>query len=103
MLVLAYLGPLALIPFLLEKEDKEVQWHAKHGLVLLAAEIVLWIALFIVEGIGSAIFSPLGCAFVIINLGLSLALLVLHVACIVKAVQGDRLIIPQVSQYADRF
>ena len=40
-IVLAYLGPLALIPFLVEKEDQEVQWHAKHGLVLTGAAIVL--------------------------------------------------------------
>ncbi|MCB1057827.1 MAG: hypothetical protein KDD11_20190 [Acidobacteria bacterium] len=103
MLVLAYLGPLALVPFLLEKEDREVQWHAKHGLVLLAAEIVLWIGLIIVETIASSILGVLGCAFALINLGLALAILVLHIACIVKAVNGQRLIIPQVSQYADRF
>ena len=34
MLVLAYLGSLALIPLVVEKNDPEVQWHAKHGLVL---------------------------------------------------------------------
>ena len=32
MIVLAYFGLLALIPLLMEKEDAEVQWHAKHGL-----------------------------------------------------------------------
>ena len=36
MIVLAYLWLLALIPLLLEKQDAEVQWHAKHGLVLMA-------------------------------------------------------------------
>ena len=44
MIVLSYLGLLALIPLLVEKNDKEVQWHAKHGLVLLVAEIALFIA-----------------------------------------------------------
>ena len=34
MLVLSYLGLLALIPLVVEKNDKDVQWHAKHGLVL---------------------------------------------------------------------
>src|SRR5687768_9624613 len=41
MIVLSYLGILAVIPLVAEKEDREVQWHAKHGLVLLAAEIVI--------------------------------------------------------------
>ena len=34
-IVLSYLGLLALIPLLVERDDQEVQWHAKHGLVLL--------------------------------------------------------------------
>ncbi len=37
MIVLAYLWPLALVPLLIEKHDAEVQWHAKHGIVLMAA------------------------------------------------------------------
>lgn len=41
MIVLAYLWPLAIVPLLLEKDDADVQWHAKHGLVLLVAELVL--------------------------------------------------------------
>ncbi len=45
MLALAYLGPLAIIPLVTEKDDPEVQWHAKHGLVLFVAEIILWIVL----------------------------------------------------------
>jgi hypothetical protein len=49
MLVLSYLGLLALIPLLMEKDDREIQWHAKHGLVLLAAEFVVWICLMMVS------------------------------------------------------
>ena len=49
MIVLAYFGPLALIPLLVEKDDKEVQWHSKHGLVLFVAEIILWIVLTIIN------------------------------------------------------
>ncbi|MHC4711587.1 MAG: hypothetical protein ACYTA3_14595, partial [Planctomycetota bacterium] len=43
MIVLSYLWILALIPLLAEKDDAEVQWHAKHGVVHLAAEVILWI------------------------------------------------------------
>ena len=49
MIVLSYLWLLALVPLLTEKDDKEVQWHAKHGIVLMLAEIVFWIALTIVQ------------------------------------------------------
>ena len=38
MIILSYLWMLALIPLLVEKDDREVQWHAKHGIVLLVAE-----------------------------------------------------------------
>jgi hypothetical protein len=37
MIVVSYLWLLALIPLIVEKNDREVQWHAKHGLVLLVA------------------------------------------------------------------
>jgi uncharacterized membrane protein len=105
MLVLSYLGVLALIPFLVEKDDKEVQWHAKHGLVLFGAEVVLFIGLSIVfrilDGMTSGAASCLGgCGFMPI---LSLAIMVLHIVCIVKAVNGQRFKIPVLSDYADKF
>src|ERR1700738_3020232 len=43
MVVLSYLWILALIPLLTKKDDREIQWHAKNGLVLLGAEIAVWI------------------------------------------------------------
>ena len=49
MIVLAYLGPFALIPFLVEKTDAEVQWHSRHGLVLFGADIVISILLTIIS------------------------------------------------------
>src|SRR4030081_1140992 len=41
MIVLAYLWPLALVPLLLEKHDPDLQWHARHGLVLMLAELLV--------------------------------------------------------------
>ena len=61
MIVLAYLWLLALVPLLVEKNDPEVQWHAKHGLVLMAAEVILWIALGIVSTLLGVITAGLGC------------------------------------------
>ena len=44
MVVLAYLWLLAIVPLLVEEQDPEVRWHAKHGLVLFGAEFVGFIA-----------------------------------------------------------
>ena len=98
MIVLAYLWLLALIPLLVEKEDAEVQWHAKNGLVLTAAEFVLWIVLLILTMIPA-----LGCVFALMNLFVWIGILVLHIFAIVKGVNGGRLVIPVLSDYTSKF
>ncbi len=42
--VLAYLGPLVLIPYLVAKEDPFVKFHIKQGVVLLIISILTWSA-----------------------------------------------------------
>lgn len=101
MIVLSYLWILCLIPLLIEKEDREVQWHAKNGLALLVAEIALWIVVTIFGTIMATV--DLGCGGCIINSVLSLAFLVVRILCIVKGLNGQRFIIPGVSQFVDRF
>ncbi|HEV7667766.1 MAG TPA: DUF4870 domain-containing protein [Thermoanaerobaculia bacterium] len=99
MLVLSYLGLLAIIPLVVEKDDKEIQWHAKHGLVI----CVLWFIVCIAVGVLSVIpfFGHLaGCFFSVVA---PIGALILAVLCIMKAVNGQRFIIPGVSQYADKF
>jgi len=103
MLVLSYLWILALVPLLSEKDDKEVQWHAKHGLVLLGAEIVVWIVLNILFRVVVYATGGLGCLLVVLFPVLSLAFLALHIFCIIKAVNGQRLIIPGLSDLASKF
>ncbi|MGD9253016.1 MAG: hypothetical protein PVG92_03680, partial [Holophagae bacterium] len=78
MIVLSYLGLLALIPLLVEKDDKEVQWHAKHGLVLTVAEVVIIIGLMVVGGILGAVSGGLGCLIGLLWPVLMLAILVVH-------------------------
>ena len=96
MIVLSYLWLLALVPLLLEKEDTEVQWHAKHGLVLFGAEVVAFFALMILSGLTGG----LGCLLVPLA---QLGIIVLHVVCIAKGLQGERFLIPRLSEYADKF
>jgi uncharacterized membrane protein len=95
MIVLSYLWLLALIPLLVEKEDKEVQWHAKHGLVLTVAEFLLWVVIGIVTH-----FIPFaGCVLWMIWP----IILIFRIFLIIKASNGQRVLIPGVSQYADQF
>jgi uncharacterized membrane protein len=103
MIVLAYLWLLALIPLLVEKDDREVQWHAKHGLVLTVVEVVVMIALQVVVMILGAISGGLGCIFGLLFPLFMLAILVVHVMCIVKGINGGRFTLPGISEFADRF
>lgn len=103
MIVLSYLWLLALIPLLVEKEDREVQWHAKHGLVLTVVEVIVMIGLQVVVMILGAVSGGLGCIFTLLIPILMLAILIVHVLCIVKGVNGGRFLIPGVSEFADRY
>jgi uncharacterized membrane protein len=98
MIVLSYLGLLALIPLLMEKEDQEVQWHAKHGLVLFG----FWVVLGLVLSVLSAV-PVLGCLTILVSLFLPIAALVVHIICIVKGINGERFLIPALSDFADKF
>jgi uncharacterized membrane protein len=99
-LVLSYLGLLALLPYLIEKEDREVQWHAKHGLVICGAEIILGLVLGVVLTLINMVTGCLGC---LVGPLIVIPMLIFHVMLIVKALNGERLLIPGISQYADQF
>lgn len=103
MIVLSYLWLLALIPLLVEKDDREVQWHAKHGLVLTVVEVVVMIGLQVVVMILGAISGGLGCIFTLLIPIFMLAILIVHVLCIVKGINGQRFLIPGVSEFADKY
>ena len=99
MLVLAYLGPLCLVPLLIDKEDKEVRWHARNGLVFFAA----WVGIFVLDNLLFLNLHPLGCLITLLMPLVGLAYLALVVAAIVKALDGKRLMVPGLSTLADRF
>ena len=100
MVVLSYLWILALIPLLTRKDDSEVQWHAKNGLGILGAEIICWIAFWI---IGVALRSSmLGCGLATIQCFVWLGFLVIRVLAIIKGVSGQRFRIPVVTDFAEK-
>ena len=100
MILLSYLWLLALVPLVVEKQDREVQWHAKHGIVLMVAEMIFWVAFQVILFV---LGSFLGCLLGIFAPIIALGIIVLHIFAIIKGINGQRLIVPGISQYADRF
>ena len=98
MIVLAYLWILSLVPLLVEKNDQDVQWHAKNGIVFMVAEIAFWIVFNIV-----VYMMPFGCVVGLIGPLVALAFLAVHIVAIIKGLNGQRLVIPTLSEYASRF
>ncbi len=98
-LILSYLGILSLIPLLVKKDDPEVQWHAKNGVVLFGAECVWAIAQ---VAIGFAHIPILGCVSGLVGCLVWIAFLALSIICIVKAVGGQRFRIPMLTDMAEK-
>ena len=102
MIVLAYLWPLALIPLLIDKQDAEVQWHARHGIVLAIAELIVLFAYIVVTSFVGFRTLGLGCVLTLFLIFAWIAVLAVHVVAIVKGISGARLIVPGLSAYANR-
>lgn len=91
MLVLSYLGLLALVPLLTVNDSEYVKWHAKNGLVL---------------GVGGSIVLMIMARIPIIWMITCLAgpaLIVVNIMGIVKALNGERWRVPFVSDLAEKF
>lgn len=103
MIVLAYLWPLALVPLFAEKNDPEIQWHARHGIVLMVAEIVALVAYVAFTTVVSLAMLGLGFVLGLLLVFAWIAVLGLHVVAILKGMNGGRLVVPGISAYATRF
>ena len=102
MVILSYLGLLALIPLLTKKDDREVQWHAKNGLVLAVVWCALWIVLFLASIFLRGALAPLGCGIGLVQCIVFIGFLVLDVIAMVKAINGQRMRIPMVTDLAEK-
>jgi hypothetical protein len=102
MIVLAYLWVLAFIPLIVERQDPDVQWHARHGLVLMTAELVLTFGFIVIISLVTLRTMGVGCALAVFFVFGFVGVLALHVVAILKGISGGRLIIPGLSAYADR-
>ena len=103
MIVLAYLPPFAVIPLLVERDDPEVVWHAKNGIVLAVGEMLVLLVLVVILIVVGLMTAGVGCIlFPILALPV-LAFVAVHLLAVMRAFNGKRLVIPLVSEYADRF
>lgn len=98
LLVVAYLPILGLLPLALEKRDTEVRWHARNGLLLFLAAAGVGIIATLV-GIAVPGFSCLYGATMAVAGFLYVSITIL---AIVKALEGQRLMIPGISRRASR-
>ena len=100
MVILSYLGILALIPYLTKKEDPDVHWHAKNGVGLLIMDVVVMV---VFQVIGLMLRNTaVGCGIATIQCVIWLAILVLHIYCLIQAVGGKRPRVPVVTDFAEK-
>ena len=109
--LLAYLGILCLVPLLAKKDNKFAYYHAKQGLVLFIAEVILFLVLgiggFIIGMIASMIHGMLGAIFGMLFgllwLAVVLGSLAISIIGIVQSLNGKYWEIPVLGKYAKKF
>lgn len=89
--VLAYIGPLVIVSYLVSKNDPFVKFHIKQGLVLLVLGVIFWA------------LSPMFYGFWILMRVVNLAVTVLAIIGIVNVVQGKEKELPLVGPFAKYF
>lgn len=92
MAVLAYFGPLIIISYIFAKDDPFVKFHIKQGLVLLIIQAILWI-------VG---WYMLFFIWPIIRL-VRLAVGILAIIGIIRAIQGEEKALPIVGEWGRHF
>lgn len=95
MAVLAYLGPLALIPYFMKPQDEFTAFHTKQGIKLFLAEIITLVlsyvsALFFAASASATLFVLLTGALNLVSLGW----LVLSILGVVNVIQGKKTSLP---------
>ena len=97
MAVLAYLGPLVLVPILAAKDSKFAKFHANQGLTLFICSFVYWIALIFISFILYSISDYLGFFVHILRL-VNILFVVLAILGIVNAVNGQAKELPVIGK-----
>jgi uncharacterized membrane protein len=98
MLVLCYLAFLGVIPFLFAKGDPEVRWHARNGLLLFGAVV----AIALVATFVGTLLPALGCLYATLMFFVLVLYAFIAILATVKALEGQRLLVPGISKHAGR-
>jgi uncharacterized membrane protein len=101
LLVLAYLGILALVPYLTARK-MFVLWHARQGLLLFGVSLVSLLGMILANVVLWSFSWVLGLLFLILLLTSLFGVLALVVTCILKAFEGERWRIPFLGDFVER-
>ncbi len=93
--ILAYIGILVVIPYLVAKDDPFVKFHVKQGLVLLSIEIILWLDLWFLA-------NTIWVLYPLVNL-LNLAMVLLSIIGIINVAQNKQKELPIVGHFSEYF
>ncbi len=63
---ISYLSILFVVPWVVKRDDKFVAFHIKQGMGLFLAEVVIWVALWLVEALLTTIFSYRATGFIVL-------------------------------------
>ena len=102
LVVLAYLWPLAIVPLVAGRGDQEVSWHARQGLLLMAAEVPILLVLIGMTALTGLANYGLGVMLGLVALLVWAALVGVHLTAMLYALNGKRLSIPGISRLTDR-
>jgi uncharacterized membrane protein len=97
-LIVCYLPLLGIFPLLLARKSREVRWHARNGLLLFGGVVAVAVAATVV----SLLIQRLACLYSVAMFFVGVIYVIVVILAIVKALQGERLIFPGLSRYADR-
>lgn len=100
-LVLAYLGVLALVPFLTAKKEF-VLWHARQGLLLFGVSLVTLFCMILINVVIWHFAWVFGLLFLILLLTTGFGVMALMAACILKALEGERWRIPGLGDFVEK-
>ncbi|MDQ5857386.1 MAG: hypothetical protein M3542_03810 [Acidobacteriota bacterium] len=97
MLVFSYLAFLGVIPLLLSR-DPDIRWHARNGLLLFGAVA----AISLVATLVGTLLPALGCLYATFMFFVLVLYAFVAILAVVKAIGGQRLLVPGLSRYAGR-
>lgn len=96
LLLLCYLPLAGFIALVAEKRDREIRWHARNGLLLFGAAAAIAAA----ATLAGFLLPSFGCLYPVVMLFTLTAYALITILAIVKAIGGERLIVPGVSRHA---